>query len=333
MTRVIFKLVQLGIVVCGLALSGCAALQALQGQTPGSEVSNGPGYQTHNTDLSDTEGIRTAVEDAQQYLHEQDSKIRSLFEMRADLEEKIHDLQEGQIGRLDAETEALRKRVDSVENTAKLARHEIDTQWAPVQALAEAQAGELINLKESMIAIVEETHQDRQLTRNNLKNYRDALVEFHALMVKLETLVLDEEFRAMETETAIKKNVKNQGVTLTRLNTKYAALEHLQKRTTQLHRYINEVQKNLRQAVNTWQAGASGGEDSQKMALEDQQDIFANTLSLDGSTERTGRETRPVLVPEVDQVLEPFEAPTTLISNEKTPDTGPPDAEGGTTGK
>jgi len=273
------------------------------------------GYQTLSADLSNADGIRTAVEEAQQYLQEQDSKIRSLFEMRAQLEEKIRDLQEGQIVRLDAETETLRKRVDSVENTVKQARHEIDTQWAPVQALAEAQAGELTNLKESMIAVVEETHQGRQLLRNNLKNYRDALVEFHALMVKLETLVLDEEFRAKETETAIRKNMKDHGATLTRLDTKYSALEHLQKRTTQLHRYINEVQKNLRQAVSTWEAEVPGKNGSRKIALEEQQEIFANSpLSIDGPTESTSGQTRPALVPKVDEVIQPIEGRTTLTS-------------------
>jgi len=323
MTRVIFNNVQLGLVVCGLALSGCAALQGLQGPAPDSGDER-LGYQTLSPDLSHAKGIRTAVEEAQQYLQEQDSKIRSLFEMRADLEEKIYALQEGQIGRLDAETAALRKRVDSVEHAAKKARYEIDMQWAPVQALAEAQTGELTHLKESMIAIVEETHQDRELLRNNLKNYRDALVEFHALMVKLETVVLDEEFRATEAETAIKKDMKDYGATLTRLDTKAAAIEHLQKRTTQLHRYINEVQKNLREAVHVWEAGGPGKNAMQKTALEEEKEIVANSsLSIDAATESTGRLKRPALVPKVDDVIQPFEGRTTHTSSDESPASTP----------
>ena len=326
MTRVMFNHVQLGLAVCGLILSGCAEFPGCQGQAPDSKDGR-LGYQTLSADLSHADGIRKAVEDAQQYVQEQDSKIRSLFEMRAQLEEKIRDLQEGQIVRLDAEAEMLRKRVDSVEHTAKQAREEIDTRWAPVQALAEAQAGELTNLKESMIAIVEETHQDRELLRNNLKNYRDALVEFHALMVKLETVVLDEEFRAKEAETALRKNMKDHGATLTRLDTKYSALEHLQKRTTQLHRYINEVQKNLRHAVDTWEAGAPGKNGSRTTALQEDKDIVANSpLSIDDPTESTSRPTRPALVPKVDDVIQPFEGRTTLTSSDETPVSTPHDA-------
>ena len=226
MIRAMFTSVQLVIIMCGFVLSGCAALDWQGVATEGSDPQ---GYSSNATDLSDAEGIRTAVEDAQQFLQEQDEKVRHLLEMRADLEEKIHTIQDTEIGRLNTETEALRERVAAVESQASQAREEIDAQWAPVQALAETQAGEVTHLKESLLAIVEETHQDRQLLRNNLKNYRDALVEFHALMVKLETLVLDEEFRAKEAETDMKKTMKDHGLTLTRLESKSTAFGHLQK--------------------------------------------------------------------------------------------------------
>jgi hypothetical protein len=331
MTRVMFNSVQLATVVCGLALSGCAGFQGWQGPATATEGDSSQGYSPHPTDLSNAEGIRTAVEDAQQFLQEQDGKVRNLLEMRADLEEKIHTIQETEIGRLNGETEALRDRVASVESQALLAREEIDAQWAPVQALAETQASELTNLKESMLAIVEETHQDRQLLRNNLKNYRDALVEFHALMVKLETLVLDEEFRAKEAETAMSKTMKDHGLTLTRLESKSSALGHVQKRMTQLHRYVNEVQKDLRHAVAIWQAETPGRDGLKQTAREEQHAIFSTPPSL--PIEDLPTRPSPALVPEVGQVIKPFEAPAARISNEKVSVTGSHEAEGGVTVK
>lgn len=307
-------------------LSGCAGFQDLNGLATATEGGTSSGYAPHTTDLSDKE--------AQQFLQEQDEKVRTLLEMRADLEEKIHTIQETDIGRLNTETETLRDRVASVESKALRAREEIDAQRAPLQALAEIQANELANLKESMLAIVEETHQDRQLLRNNLKNYRDALVEFHALMVKLETLVLDEEFRAKEAETGLRKSMKDHGLMLTRLDSKSTALVHLQKRMTQLHRYINEVQKDLRHAVATWEAGAQSKNGSRNTALQEQQETFVlSPLSLDDPTESTNRPKRPALVPLVDEMIQPLEEPARLNSNEQTPVTSALDAEGDTTVK
>lgn len=332
MIPVLGNIVRLGMAVFVMALlSGCAGFQGWQGLATATEGDSSQGYSPHATDLSNAEGIRTAVKEAQQFLQEQDGKVRTLLEMRADLEEKIHTIQETDIGRLNAETETLRDRVASIESKALGAREEIDAQWAPVQALAETQASELTHLKESMLAIVEETHQDRQLLRNNLKNYRDALVEFHALMVKLETLVLDEEFRAKEAETGMSKTVKDHGLTLTRLESQSTALGHVQKRMTQLHRYVNEVQKDLRHAVATWQAESPGGDGLKKTAREEQQEIFATSPSL--PIEELPTRTRPALVPEVGQVIQPLEGPTTLTSNEKAPVTGPLEAEGDTTVK
>lgn len=335
MIPVLCNIVRLSLAVFMLTLlSGCAGFHDLMGLGTATEGDPSQGYSPYATDLSNAEEIRTAVKEAQQFLQEQDGKVRSLLEMRADLEEKIHTIQETEIGRLNTETETLRARVASVESQALRAREEIDAQWAPVQALAETQASELTNLNESMLAIVEETHQDRQLLRNNLKNYRDALVQFHALMVKLETLVLDEEFRAKEAETDMRKSLKDHGLMLTQLESKSTALGHLQKRMNQLHRYINEVQKDLRHAVATWEAGAPGKQGSRNTALQEQQEIFANSpLSLDDPTESTNRATRPALVPLVDEVIQPLEEPASLIYNEKTPGTGALNAEGGTTGK
>ena len=296
-------------------LSGCAGFSGWQGPAPSAEGNSLNGYSPHATDLSNAEGIRTAVEDAQQFLQDQDGKVRHLLEMRADFEEKIHTIQETEIGRLNTETEALRNRVASVERQALQTREEIDAQWAPVQALAETQAEELTTLKESMLAIVEEAHQDRQLLRNNLKNYRDALVEFHTLMVKLETLVLDEEFRAKEAETGMGKTMKDYGLTLTRLESKSTALGHVQKRMTQLHRYVNEVQKDLRHAVAIWEAETPGRDGLKLSAGEEPHAIFSTPQSLPIGD--IPPHPRQVLVPEVGQVIQPFEAPATPISNKK----------------
>ncbi len=312
-------------------LSGCAGFSGWQGQAPSAESSGSQEYSPHATDLSNAEEIRTAVEDAQQFLQDQDGKVRNLLEMRADLEEKIHTIQETEIGRLNTETEALRDKVASIERQALRTREEIDAQWAPVQALAETQAGELTNLKESLLAIVEEAHQDRQLVRNNLKNYRDALVEFHTLMVKLETLVLDEEFRAKEAETGMSKTMKDYGLTLTRLESKSTALGHVQKRMTQLHRYVNEVQKDLRHAVAIWEAETPGRDGLKLSGGGEPHANFLTPPSL--PIEDLSARSSPALVPEVGQVIQPFEAPATPISNKKVSVAGSLEPEDGVTVK
>ena len=269
-----------------------------------------PPYVPEPTDLSQAEGIRAAVADAQDFLHQQDEKIRDLFEMRAELEEQIRTIQDGQLTELHGETEALRVRMGFVEGRVRETRQEVDDQWAPIQAMVEAQAGEMAQVKEAMVAVVEETHQDRTILRNNLTNYRAALVEFHTLMQKLETMVLDEEFRATAVEGNVGKSLKSHDATLERLSKKIGTLDHLQKRSTQLHRYINEVKKDLQQAVVTWQVGASNGEGT--LAVEPSAAILTKS-ETGASTEPLASKPLPRLVPTLEKVIKP------LAGSEATP--------------
>lgn len=316
MTHVRFKILQCVMAVGGLALvSGCAGFPEFQGAGVGPESGSPQGYATQSSDLSNADGIRTAVQDAQRFLQEQDGKVRDLLEMRADFEEQIHTIQETEIGRLNSENKIVESRVAALASQMVRTRDEIDKQWAPVQALAETQADELTNLKDSMLAIVEQTQHDRELLRNNLANYRDALVEFHALMVKLETMVLDEEYRAQEAEADLKKTIKGHDRTLTKLESKSTALGHMQKRMTQLHHYVNEVQKDLRHAVATWQAESSGRDEAKLTTGDGEREIFATPSSL--GIKDIPQRPRPAVVPKVDHVIRPLETPSTIGSKEK----------------
>ncbi len=304
-------------------LTGCSTFEGwsptlLNAEGEVSVTDRHPPYVPEPTDLSQAEGIREAVADAQDFLQQQDEKIRDLFEMRADLEEQIRTIQDGELTRLNGETEALRIRVGFVEGRARETKEGLDAQWAPVQAMVEAQASEMAHVKDAMVAVVEETHQDRTILRNNLTNYRAALVEFHTLMQKLETMVLDEEFRATEVEGTVGKSLKSHEATLGQLTTKIGALDHLQQRTTQLHRYINEVQKNLQQAVVTWQVGASSGEGT--LAVEPSAAILTNS-GTGASTEPPARKPLPRLVPNLENVIKPLagsEAPPPVASRAKS---------------
>ncbi len=301
-----------------LLLTGCASLQewnsnfiAPEGGTQASSTSSvHPPYLPEETDLSQAEGIREAVADAQDFLQQQDEKIRDLFEMRAELEEQIRTIREGDLTELHEETEALRIRMGFVEGRARETRQEVDDQWAPIQAMVEAQAGEMAQVKEAMVAVVEETHQDRTILRNNLTNYRAALVEFHTLMQKLETMVLDEEFRATAVEGNVGKSLKSHDVTLGQLTTKIGALDHLQKRSTQLHRYINEVKKDLQQAVVTWQVSASNGEGM--FAGEPSAAILTQSKTGASAAPQVSKRL-PRLVPTLEKVIKP------LAESEATP--------------
>ncbi len=292
----------------GLLLTGCASVQGWSGfeaeaNTEESVTPVHPPYLAATSDLSEAEGIREAVAEAQAFLQQQDASIRDLFEMRADLEEQMRTMQEGDLAELQGETEAMRIRVGFVEGRTRQAEEEAQAQWAPVQAMVEAQAGEMAHLKDAMVALVEETHQDRTLLRNNLTNYRAALVEFHTLMQKLEAMVLDEEFRATEVEGRVGKSLKSHEVTLGQLTTKISALDHLQQRTTQLHRYINEVQKNLQQAVVTWQVRASNGEGT--FAGEPSAAILTQSKTGASAAPQVSKRL-PRLVPQLDRVIKPL---------------------------
>lgn len=289
-------------------LTGCSTFEEwsptlLNAEGEVSVTDRHPPYVPEPTDLSQAEGIREAVADAQDFLQRQDEKIRNLFEMRADLEEQIRTIQDGELMRLNGETEALRIRVGFVEGRVRETKEGLDAQWAPVQAMVEAQAGEMAHVKDAMVAVVEETHQDRTILRNNLTNYRAALVEFHTLMQKLETMVLDEEFRATEVEGTVGKSLKSHDATLERLSKKIGTLDHLQKRSTQLHRYINEVKKDLQQAVVTWQVSASNGEGT--LAVEPSAAILTKT-GTGGPTEPQVSPRLPRLVPQLDSVIKPL---------------------------